>query len=134
MTDPRKQAFAAYLRELADRMGLKDWEITVKDGPPDDRSARCSVWMRYGGKQARTYLSEEFLRGTPEEQRADLVHELVHLHFAAMDGVVEDALSPEMYRAYQRLWEYGIDGIAEAWAPSLPLRLAGPGKAEEGGA
>jgi hypothetical protein len=128
MTDPRKQAFAGYLRELAGRMGLKDWHVTISDDPPDDRSARCSVWMRYGGKQAKTYLSEEFLRGTPEEQRADLAHELLHLHFAAADGVIEDWLAADAYKAYQRLWEYGIDGVAEAWAPLLPLRLAGPGK------
>lgn len=120
LTDPRKQVYLPYLRDLADRMGLKDWSVTILDRPPADGN-RCSVWMRYGGKQAQVLMSEECLSGTPEQMRADLVHELIHPHFAASDGIVEDALSHELYRSYQRMWEYGIDGIAEAWAPFLPL-------------
>lgn len=122
MKDERKQAFLPYLRDLAGRMGLKDWRLRIDDKPPASDGASASVWMRRGGKEAIVMLSEWFLDQPPERQREDLVHELIHLHHMPMDGVAEDTMDAGQYRVFERLLEYAVDGIAEAWAATLPLR------------
>ena len=120
MSDPRKQRFAPYLRDLADRMGLRDWSLTIGDGPPRS-GAEASVYMPYAIRHGKVYLSEEFLDKPADEQRATLAHELLHLHFAAMDGIVRDGLPKDLHSAYDRIWEYAVDAIAEGWAKTLPL-------------
>lgn len=127
MIDPRKQAFLPYLRSLADRMGLRDWEVKVADEPPRDSSASAGVFLPYGMRYVKVHLGESFLDGTPEERRTTLVHELVHVHFAAASGMAEDLIGDGERKCWLRMFEYGIDAVAEAWAPSLPLRLAGVG-------
>jgi hypothetical protein len=125
MTDPRKQAFSEYLRDLADRMDLRDWHVEIIDRAPAN-GRHSSVWLCYGQRRAQIMLSEEFLASDVEEQRATLVHELLHLHFAPMDELVEGWLSPDQYKGHLLLFEYGIDGSARAWARTLPLMLRQP--------
>lgn len=118
--DERRQKFLPYVRRCADIMGLKDWQIGVKDEAPKDNTI-ASVWMRYGGKEADVYLSDDFLGRTPEQQRTDIAHELTHLHFAPMDGMVREWLDDGKTKAYDRMFEYGIDAVGEMIAPFLPL-------------
>jgi hypothetical protein len=120
MTDPRKDSFGPYVRSLADLMGLRDWKVTIGDGGARDDSA-ASVWLQGGVKNARIHLSEEFLGYDADRQRQTLVHELVHAHFAASDGMLMDWLDDARYKGYVRIFEYAVDGIAEEWAKFLPL-------------
>lgn len=120
MRDERRQRFAPYVRLLADAMGLKDWEITVADGPPRSPTAHAGVFMHYGQRRADVHLGDSFLDEPPDRQRLHLAHELVHLHFAAVDGLAEDWLDDSRYAGFLRLFEYGVDAVATAWAPHLP--------------
>lgn len=124
MTDPRRQRFAEYIRLLADMMGLRDWRIVVSDDGPTSSSASASNWLQYGARFCRISLSDYFLNLAPEEQREDLVHELIHCHLEPMDGLAKEWLEEREYSGFLRLEEYSIDGIATAWAKSLPLPLA----------
>ena len=120
MSSSKRTAFASYVRQLADQFGLKDWAIEVPETPPDG-TAIAATWMAYGQRLARIHLSDKFLCDTPEDQRDTIVHELLHLHFAAMDGLVTDWLEADKHKAYSRMFEYGIDAIAIAVSPRLPL-------------
>lgn len=120
MKDPRKEAFNAYARRLADLMGLLDWIIGIGDEPPEPRNlAECDA--RYGRKIAWIHLSESFFNSTPVRQRQTIVHELLHAHNAHAEHLLHDELSDTALRAYTLAHEYAIDGIAEAWSRSLPL-------------
>jgi hypothetical protein len=121
MRDERRQRFLPYVRALADRMGLKDWEATVSDQPPRSPTAMAGVFLHYGQRRADIHLGDSFLDEPTDLQRLHLAHELVHLHFAAADGVAEDWLDTSQYAGFLRLFEYGVDAVATAWAPHLPL-------------
>lgn len=120
MTEAERGRWLTYVRALADRMGLKDWTITVPSGPPVGQSD-ASTWMCYGRRVARIHLPDSFVHESPEEQRDTIVHELLHLHFNAMDGLVTDWLDGEKIKGYQRMFEHGIDAVAAALALHLPL-------------
>jgi hypothetical protein len=120
VTDPRKQAFAPYLRTLADLMGLKDWQFTIADGPAGE-TALASVKPWYGRKGATIWLSESFLNNAPEEQRYVVTHELIHCHTEAGWEIADDAMPDEAKAAFKRMMEYAVDGIATALAAHLPL-------------
>jgi hypothetical protein len=122
MRDDERERWATYVRDIADRMGLKDWTITVPGAPPEDHDD-ASTRMSYGRKVARVYLPDSFRHETPEEQRDIIVHELVHPHFAAMDGMAEDWLDSDRYVAFLRMFEYGVDAMAAVIAPHMPLPL-----------
>lgn len=122
MTDAELDRWRAYVRDVADRMGLKDWVVEVPGAPSVGRSD-ASVVMVYGRKLARIGLPDSIRHEPAEEQRNTIVHELVHLHFAPMDGMAEDWLDAGQYKAFLRMFEYGVDAMAAALAPHMPLPL-----------
>lgn len=125
MTDPRRQVFAAYLRALADALRLRDWTIRLSDepaGPGDSADVACP----YGRKLATVRLGESFLDDAPEEQRHTLTHELIHCHLMPAWEVACEGLEPAAVAVFRRLAEYGVDGLADAVAPLMPL----PGRDE----
>lgn len=121
MLDERRRRFGPYLRDLADRMHLKDWAVVLEDGPPDDRSCMASVDCVDGRKLATVLVSDHFLSDTPEEQRHTLVHELIHAHFDMASTLAFRGLDKQGRQAFRSLMEYGVDGLADALAPLLPL-------------
>lgn len=125
MTDPRKQAYQSYVREIADRMGLKDWRITIEDKPPENPNSQASIWMAYGQRLARLYLSEAFLNESPEERRDTIVHELVHLHLAPANDIAGESMPAAVKPAYERMFEYAVDALTKCICPAIPLPSIG---------
>lgn len=121
MTDPRKQKFAPYIRRLADMIALKDWAIYVLDEPPEDTGANADVTIIGGRKLANIRLSEFFLDGTPESQRATLVHELVHCHLDTPAMLACDVMPKDAEAGFIRTFEIGVDGLTDGFAHLLPL-------------
>jgi hypothetical protein len=121
VTDPRKQRFAAYLRTLADLIGLKDWTFRIDDEPPADRGHCAAIGCIQGKRRAVLRFSEEFLDGTPGQRREWLAHELIHCHGALVDEVAETGLSNDDRRVYTLLSENMVDALAVALAPHMPL-------------
>jgi len=100
-------------------MALRDWSIRIGEGPPTDPDADAAIHLVPGRKVARIWLSEETLSAASvEEQRHTLVHELIHCHFNLVDALVA---GEEVRRIVLMCLEYGIDGLADAIAPRMPL-------------
>lgn len=127
--DERRLAFEPYLRQLADAMRLRDWTVEIEPEEPEDPNEQAHVVCIYGRKCARVRLSDGFLTDAPEEQRQGLVHELIHCHFDMANQTALEAMPEPVQDVYRRLVEYGVDGLADAIAPLLPLPL-GPFVAE----
>jgi hypothetical protein len=121
VTDSRRQRFAPYLRDLADRMRRRDWTIDLKDGVPTDPQAAASIHLTYGRKLATIRVSDDFLDSTPETQRHYLVHELVHCHIDAAWMIAMDSIPQAVESAFKRMAEHAVDSLAETIAPLLPL-------------
>lgn len=120
MTDPRKRKFEPYVRLLADRMRLKDWEITLEDGPSSEGSS-ADVRLVGPYRRATVRLSEEFLGDPPEVQRRVIVHELAHLLTARLANFADEELDGPALREFVRCYEHGVEEVAMTLAPMLPL-------------
>jgi hypothetical protein len=118
----------AYIRDIADRMALKDWTILLSDEPADEES-EATTFLTNGRKVAKVYLSSKWEGRTPEEQRHTVVHEMVHPHLYPLTNMGEDDIEPLIGKAAHTLWqasfrrelEYAVDGLADAIAPLMPL-------------
>lgn len=116
----QRAEFEPYLRLLADRLHLKDWSFVLRDEAPDSADAIAAINCAEGRKYAWCYLSESFLRSSPEDQRHTLIHELLHCHMAGADHVAARMIT-EHFQLYRLHCEYAVDGLADALAPLLPL-------------
>lgn len=116
-----------YVRYAADRMGLRDWQFELSDEPAkDDKIASTEVWG--DSVTATLYLGPAFWTHGPRMQRETIVHELVHWHTDKVFRQHRDVasrLGPEAFNvamdAFDRVHELAVDGIASAWARTLPL-------------
>jgi hypothetical protein len=128
VTDDARRRVCAYVRCLADEMGLRDWTVHVLDDPPDDRRKVAEADCVYGRKRINISLSDQFFRldseKGPDGQRQTLVHELIHAHLAPMHLLLHRILPDAQWEAYQLPMEYAVDGMAEGWARHLPLPSA----------
>lgn len=125
-----------YVREIQAAMNLAHWEITLKDGRPQDDDPSGDAPVVYQGAvwRSETYLNGDLYLDTPEtmhELRATIVHEFVHLMLRDYDMAMR-ALEPHLPRAVYELtdhWatresEKAVDHIARAWANTLPMPSA----------
>jgi hypothetical protein len=115
----RRQKWAPYVRDVADRLALKDWRVVVADDVPTDRDCLASVYCCEGRKIATIRFNDSFLEDTRDRQRHIVVHELVHAHLAAYVRAVEKKTNDDDVLAL--LHEYATDSLADAIAPLVPL-------------
>lgn len=122
------KALTAYIRETADAVGLRDWEVRLSDERAAEGKA-ASVQAVFGRKFARVLIGKDFRGESPEDQRDTIVHELIHLHLEPAADMVYRDLEKVLGRpadavftnGFERQLEYGIDGLAAALAPHMPL-------------
>lgn len=129
MKAKQRRQMANYLRDLADRLELRDWTVRFLHEPCDDGAlAECCV--TYGRKWVDVQVCRQFLDMPAGEQRHTLVHELVHCHFDAVEGVMRDARRADAVpkraarligEAQRRAIEHGVDAVAEALAAHMPM-------------
>lgn len=122
MKDSDRDWLANYLRDLADRMRLKDWAIEVQAEHAHD-STHAEVQCVDGRKLAKVRFARDWHEQTPEVLRHTCCHELVHCHFAAAWAEMSRRLKAKDFATFEMLVEYGIDGMADVIAPHLPLPL-----------
>lgn len=129
VTDEQHAFWLSYLRQLADLLRLRDWDIELDRGAPDDPNHGAEVAVFYGRRCLRVYLGRALPTYSPEEQRATLTHELIHAHVEPIAewarlymSEKEPALEgsfPAM--TFRREEEFLVDTLAVIVAPYLPL-------------
>jgi hypothetical protein len=114
----RRQRWLPYVRQIADTIGLRDWQVFIdEDTPREENIASC--YPCEGRKIATVRFSESFLMSSPFKQRHAVVHELIHNHLAPYMYAVEKKTSNDPVLGM--LMEYGVDGLADGFAHLLPL-------------
>jgi hypothetical protein len=135
VTDDDWSALAAYIRRVADELGLRDWELRLLRDPPhatDDSShILAHVNVLYGRRFASIKVCTCFRGESPDDQRMTIVHELIHCHLDQTAQVISGELL-DMGRlcqseynaiksAHHRAIENATDAIAVAVAARLPV-------------
>lgn len=126
----------AYVRELADQMNLRDWQIDVSLDPDEepeeaftgDERTAC-VACATGRRCAFMWVDPSYrAKATPEDFRATVVHELLHIHFHLLREVTARLAFYHPRRTalilmstWDNQMEYPVDALAEAFAPLFPL-------------
>lgn len=128
MTPDQKTAVQSYVDQLKDLMALKDWKVRVCDDFCEDDNDAV-IQPTTGRKDAAIFLHRNFFSEPPETQRHTLTHELVHCHLHPISTLVREDIAGSfggdahqiVMNTYRDRTEYAVDGIADGWAPFLPL-------------
>ncbi|MHB0938995.1 MAG: hypothetical protein ACYC6A_21590 [Armatimonadota bacterium] len=137
-SDPRWETLGAYVRDIADRMGLTLWSILIETeppsecGPPDDSEATIMATSNasYLTLSAALKFSDDFFDQPVDFQRIMVVHELVHLVTMPQRRAAESiegsgCLGSREYSLWRMHWQYAdenvTDTLARIIAPSMPL-------------
>lgn len=127
MTPEQWAYLETYVRDLADRMGLRDWAMVMKRDPPDEESSGAQIEVIYGRKLAWIRVCKDFAEQHPQSQRQYLTHELVHCHIDRTDSVMRSLESVLGLAAFKVLEsnhhlavEDATDALAEVIAPHMP--------------
>ncbi len=84
----------------------------------------AEIMLIQGRRLAELRVSHLFSQMSLEAKRHLLVHELIHCHFATAHLYADEVLeivSMLARRAFDLNMEMGIDGMADAIAPFMPL-------------
>lgn len=128
-TRSARTAIAGYVRHMADLLCLRDWEIVIDWTPTSDDSC-AEIQPIFGQKRATLSFGPTFLALASTDQRQTVAHELLHCHlfavteqsrvsFAAVSG--DEAVVRLAQAGVEHSTEIAVDGIADAFAPLLPL-------------
>lgn len=126
-----------YVRDCADRMGLRDYTCNYFRERPDQFEADgvcAGIEVSPTRRHFTLWLPYEWFRkagGTPddrEEARATVAHELMHVHMKRIEGVCE-AVKTNLGDIAWATWrdilhdeiEIMVDDVAEVAARALPL-------------
>lgn len=128
LPDRERKLLGPYVRDLANRMGLRDWTIHLMHEPTDDADAWADVTPLEGRKHANIRLCRDWAGMSPADKRHALVHELIHCHLAPVqDAIRLDLVRPPgqtaydlAFGGYRRTVEYAVDGLADAVGPLMP--------------
>lgn len=128
MNDEDHAYWSIYTRRIADRLGLKDWEIVLKRDGTDAANSAADMRCVPGRKVVWIRLADVFFSSDPDVQRYFVVHELVHVHLDDIDTVLwkaGDVIEGSGFSLVRKLVddrvEFAVDAIASVFAPYFPL-------------
>lgn len=131
MNDAQHGAFSRYLRALADAMQLRDWVIELRRERPADSTAWASIEVCRWHQTAwvRVAWPEFFDTRSPDRQRVDLVHELVHVHLDRPHQLMDDIAGMFSENTATQLAkdrheveiEVATEALARVIAPFMPM-------------
>ena len=96
MDDARHASLSAYVREAADLLGLRDWDVRVLRAVAETGAHRAEITLHRQKDEAVITLSEAWFGRTAQERRQTIVHELLHMHTARLCRVCVVAPSIEV--------------------------------------
>lgn len=123
----KRELAKVYIDDAVNKLNLKQWKVIVSESlPPDDAyadvEASTNLW------QATVRLSEDFWKEKPDSQRRIIAHELIHLHYAGVERLVnqlETSLGSIAFDIVNSIWdvesERGADALSFPLAELLPL-------------
>lgn len=131
MTKEYFMRIGAYIRNVANQIGLRDWALNLSWEPitdGEDCEAMASVSATYGQRLATIRLMADFALLPASHQTHALVHELYHLHLDHIEflarGCLADCMGASAYDMYRsvlrREIENATDAIAIGVAELLP--------------
>lgn len=126
MTKAQAQWLSDYVFLVASKMKLKDWDFDIDESPPDTDNAAAAIRCVPGRKYAVIRVAVDFFQEKPQQQRHSITHELIHCHMSMahnyIDGLLDSGdLTCTHREAFMFNLEYGVDGMADAIAPFMPL-------------
>lgn len=130
-----RKALGAYCRGAADMLELRDWTVwvSVEDpedpGRPDGQRWAATSESTPGRKRVSLTFAPDVRHWPRESIRSTVAHELIHAHFAPLIDMLRTDLHPylhdEVFQVFNdgatRWLEFGVDAMADAVAPRLPL-------------
>ncbi|HET8587134.1 MAG TPA: hypothetical protein VFM74_04590 [Candidatus Limnocylindria bacterium] len=129
LTPNERLTVERWLRDAADRLGLRDWAITVEQDHPNEGDHAAAMWTDYGSRRMRVWCRADLPTLSLDMQRQTLVHELMHVHLEDLDWYLEKTL-PELLgkpawsavkQAVQLHSEHAVEAIACAVAQFFPM-------------
>jgi hypothetical protein len=128
VNDAQYAAYSTYIRDLADRLLLRDWEITLRRNETRGENY-AAVFIFNTENHAVVKLDEDYWGGSREDQREWLVHELLHCHLDRPDRVMEqlaeqwseNSACQFAKEAHHREIEVCVQRFARLLAPLMPL-------------
>jgi hypothetical protein len=123
----KRELVEAYIESALPVFNLKQWKVTVdKSLPPDDSFADIEVSENL--YEAKIRLSEDFWKETPDSQRRIIAHELVHIHYAGVERLLdhmEESVGTMVFDIIYKIWdvesERGADSLSTPLAQLLEL-------------
>lgn len=124
LTPDRKRVLANYIRDMADKMGLRDCQFVINDNqPPNPVLAATESWDK--SKTFDIWIHDRFFTHLgPRMQIEVLCHELVHWHLTFLTKFVQlsarQTLGDEALKLFKEGYELQeelvVDAISSAWA------------------
>lgn len=129
MTDQQYRALANFIRMVADKLGLRDWQFFLEQKfmiDPPDKLATTHIWG--DSKTASLEFSKDFFELGPRMQVEIVCHELIHWHvepgWRLVRAIAQDHMAPaavDVFRtAFEQHMEFSVDAISCAWAREFP--------------
>ena len=135
MNDAQHTALGFYAEALAERLLLRDWEVSVYRDPPYSDHAYASAELLDSQDKVIVRLCQEFFGHSPEKQREWMTHELIHAHLARLQDVLDqlkdqfpdNAAIVFAKQTHHLALEVVTQKMARILAPTLPLPDLPPG-------
>jgi hypothetical protein len=117
-----------YMRDTADRLGLRDWFFSLNWEPSEHEDADASIEVTFGRKHAAVSLGRDFAYFDDDRKKHCIIHELLHCHLDSLESMLRATL-PDLLG--QPTWsvvesveheriEQVTDVLAEVMAKYLP--------------
>ena len=126
--DGDRDKLGKYLRATADLMGLRDWHLQLPEANPESAQNGAECTVVYGQKRAIITYRDDWATWDVDQFRYLTVHELMHCHLWSLEQRICDVQEmiggsafTVLERAYRENLEHAVDGVARAWAETLPL-------------
>ena len=128
-TTEQRLAVGAYVRYVANLMGLRDWTFELQYDPPPNEDTFAMVRPVYGRKVASVWFCRAFAEMDAEKARHTVVHELAHVvtnQITAVlrqvgPGLVGEAAWTVLWESTRERSEIATDQIADILDSFMPL-------------
>lgn len=122
-----RDAIERWLQAAALAIGLPGWRVIVSAGLPKSDRSIAENFLRDSAEVATIAIGSTFFSYPEPERRETLVHELLHCHLHALTLYARDAVSGELGKRWEALFDMTIaeheelacDRLARAIAPML---------------